>query len=90
MRRYRVNDPASCGIDANMARRAWTDERLDERMAAMDQTVDRIYGELEGIRQEIRGLRSDFASLQDRLVQIGFGLVGVLTAALVALTVALA
>ncbi len=61
----------------------WTDERLDERVNAMDQTFDRIYDEL-------RGLRSDFAAMQDRLVQIGFGLVFVLVGAMVALIVAVA
>lgn len=39
---------------------------------------------------EMRGLRSDFTALQTTLVQIGFGLVGVLLAAMAALIVALA
>jgi hypothetical protein len=73
-----------------MDRIAWTDERLDERMSAIDQTFDRLHDDLGGIRDEIRGLRGDFSSLQDRLVQIGFGLVGVLITALVALIIALA
>jgi hypothetical protein len=68
---------------------AWTDERLDERMGAIDQTFDRLHDDLGGIRDEIVGLRGDFSSLQDRLVQIGFGLVGVLIAAMAALIVAL-
>jgi hypothetical protein len=59
-------------------------------MSAMDQTVDRIYDCLDDIREDVRGLRGDFARLQDRLVQIGFGLVGVLVAALVVLIVAVA
>lgn len=71
-----------------MTRIAWTDERLDERMSAMDQTADRIFQELSLIRHEISGLRSDFSSFQDRMVQIGFALVAVLIAALV--TIALA
>jgi DNA anti-recombination protein RmuC len=73
-----------------MDRIAWTDERLDERMSAIDQTFERLHDDLGGIRDEIRGLRGDFSSLQDRLVQIGFGLVGVLITALVALIIALA
>ena len=73
-----------------MSRIAWTDERIDERMSAMDQTFERVHRSLDDLRDEVRGLRGDFASLQDRLIQIGFGLVGVLIAALVALIVALA
>jgi DNA anti-recombination protein RmuC len=72
-----------------MERTAWTDERLDERMSAIDQTFDRLHDDLGGIRDEIRGLRGDFSTLQDRLMQIGFGLVGVLITALVALIIAL-
>jgi hypothetical protein len=50
--------------------------------------------EMQGLRSdlsaEMRDLRSDFTALQTTLVQIGFGLVGVLLAAMVALVVALA
>jgi hypothetical protein len=66
-----------------MERTRWSDERLDERFAAIDQTFERIFDELRLIRQELVGLRSD-------LTQIGFGLVGVLIAAMTALIVALA
>ena len=55
----------------------------------MDQTFTRIYDELGGIRQEMRGLRSDFAALQDRLIQIGFGLAFALVGAMIALVVAI-
>jgi hypothetical protein len=72
-----------------MGRTTWTDDRLDERMNAMDATLDRIHHDLDRLSDEMRGLRSDFSALQDRLVQIGLGLVGVLSAALVALIVAL-
>lgn len=71
----------------------WTDERIDEKMTAIDRTFDMLREELHGLREDNREqfarLRSDMSSLQDRLVQIGFGLVGVLLAALVALIVAL-
>jgi hypothetical protein len=80
-----------------MDRTEWTDERLDERMTAIDQTFERIFDELGGIRDDIRGLRGeisslrgDIASVQDRLIQIGFGLAGVLITALIALVVAVA
>jgi hypothetical protein len=71
-------------------RSAWSDERLDERMTAVDQSFDRIFQELHGLRDDMRGLRADFAALQDRLVQISCGLVGVLIAGLVTLVIALA
>ncbi len=105
-----------------MERSSWPDERLDEKMAAIDQTTDRIYAELGGIRVEMQGMRrelreemsamrrefreemretrrefqaemqamrADFSSLQGRLVQIGFGLVGALAMSLTALVVTL-
>jgi hypothetical protein len=58
-----------------MERTAWTDERLDD-------SFGRLY-------EELRGLRSDFSNFQDRMIQIGFGLVGVLIAGIVTLTVTL-
>lgn len=68
---------------------AWTDERVDEKMSSIDRTFDLLHSDLSGLREEMRGVRSDLSSFQDRLVQIGFGLVGVLIAAMVALIVAL-
>ena len=59
-------------------------------MNATDQNITRIYGELGGIREELRGLRSDFAALQDRLIQIGFGLAFALVGAMIALVLAVA
>jgi ribosomal protein L29 len=49
-----------------------------------------IRAETQGLRGEMRELRHDFTALQTTLVQIGFGMVGVLLAAMVALIVALA
>jgi DNA anti-recombination protein RmuC len=72
-----------------MERTAWTDERLDERMTAVDHTFDRLHDDLGGIRDELRGLRGDFSRLQGRLVQIGSGLVGGLVTAMIALIIAL-
>ena len=59
-----------------MTRLAWTDERLDERMAAIDQTFERM--------------DDRYSDLQGRLLQIGFGLVAVLIAALTTVVLALA
>jgi hypothetical protein len=53
-----------------MERRAWSDERIDERMTAidatfarMDKTQDALLAEMRGlraeVREEIRGLRAD-------------------------------
>jgi hypothetical protein len=76
-----------------MERGTWPDERIDEKMASIDRTFDMLRDELHGLREDNReqfgALRSDISTLQDRLVQIGFGLVGVLIAAMVALIVAL-
>jgi len=63
-------------------RNAWTDARLDDKMEGIDSTFEMMRDELHGLRtdmrEEMRELRSDFSALQTTLVQIGFGLVGVL------------
>jgi hypothetical protein len=85
---------------ADGERTSWTDERLDEKMTAVDTTFDRIDRDLTDLRAEVRALRdelhedmrllrADFARMQDRLVQIGFGLVVALIGAVAALIVAL-
>lgn len=77
-----------------MAGPTWTDDRIDEKVASIDRTFEMLRDELHGLREDTReqftALRSDMSMLQDRLTQIGFGLVGVLLAAMVALVVALA
>ena len=84
-----------------MKRSVWTDQRLDDKMGGIDSTFEMLRDEMQGLREEMRGLRtdvsseirdlrSDFNALQTTLVQIGFGLVGVLLAAMIALIVALA
>jgi hypothetical protein len=70
-------------------RSAWTDERIDERMAAIDVTFGRIDKNLDHLRDEMLGLRQDMSTLQRQLAQIGWGLAGALVAALVALIIAL-
>jgi hypothetical protein len=74
-----------------------TYERLHDDLGGIREEIrglradfsDEFRGLRSDLSDEIRGLRSDFSSLQDRLLQIGFGLVGVLSAALIALIVAL-
>ena len=62
-------------------------------MHRIDSTFEMLRDEVHGLRtemrDEMRGLRADFSALQTSLVQIGFGLVGVLLAAMIALIVAL-
>jgi hypothetical protein len=67
----------------------WTDERLDEKMASIDQTFERFDARFDRVEAELRGLRSDFAALQDRLIQIGFGLAGILVVQMIAVIIAL-
>ena len=82
-----------------MERTAWTDERLDERMTAVDQRFDRLDRKIDDLRDEMRAgfaemraemaaLRADFNSLRNVLIQVAFGLAGVLTAGIVALVIA--
>jgi hypothetical protein len=59
------------------SRTAWTDERLDEKMVAIEQRLDRIEVRLDRIEARLD-------QIQDRLVQIGFGVAGVLFVQLVA------
>jgi hypothetical protein len=73
-----------------MERHAWTDERIDERMTAIETTFARIFEELAEIRSDIGGLRADLSAWQRQIAQIGWALVGTLSAALVAALVAVA
>lgn len=69
----------------------------DEIRGFREDTREELRGLREDNRQQfsalhsdMRDLRGDFASLQGRLVQIGFGMVGVLIASMVALILAAA
>ncbi len=88
-----------------MERVRWTDERLDEKMAATDREFDLLRDDLRGFRSEVhaefrefraevqaefRDVRADLNRFQDRMVQIGFALVTVLIAAIVTIVLALA
>jgi len=77
-----------------MKRSAWTDERIGDKIGAIDSTFYMLRDEIQGLREDNRqqfaALRADFSSLQRQLAQVGFGMVGVLIAAMVALIVALA
>ena len=81
-------------------------------MHAIDSTFDMLHGEMQGLRADITGLRTevreeitglrtetsdqfaalraDLAALHRLLAQVGFGLVGVVAAAMVGLIVTLA
>lgn len=72
-----------------MERAGWPDIRLDERMAAIEQTFQRIDHSLRDLGDEMRAMRSDLTSeiraINHRLTQIGFGLAGILAAGLITL-----
>lgn len=71
-----------------MERTSWPDERIDERMNAIDTTFERLHTDLGGIRDEIRGLRDDISASQRQIAQIGWALAGALIASMVALIIA--
>ncbi len=68
-----------------MDRTAWTDERLDDRMTAIDATFKRIFSEPHLIRAEMTELRAEVTRFQRHMTLIHAGLaaalVGVLAAA---------
>ena len=72
-----------------MERAKWTDERLDERMAVIDERFERGLEEMRAMRQEMHAgfmaLRGDLSAFQRQVTNIlaGFAiaLLGVLTAA---------
>ncbi len=76
-----------------MERTAWTDDRLDDRMEAIDKNFGRLFLELRELRVEMRSefaaLRGDLAATQRQMTRIaaGFamGLLGVLLAAVLTL-----
>ena len=72
-----------------MERAEWPDVRLDERMAAIEHTFDRIDSSLRDLGDEMRAMRSDLTAevraIHHRLTQIGFGLAGILAAGLITL-----
>jgi len=61
-----------------MERVRWTDERIDERMAAMDEKFDRQFDELRLLRQDMHGgfaelrteMRAGFAELRTEIVAL--------------------
>jgi SMC interacting uncharacterized protein involved in chromosome segregation len=119
-----------------MERTTWNDERLDERMVAVDHTSERIFAELVGIREDMRSfrlevkneigdlrtevksdisdlrtevkseiaelrrelkteiktevgdLRSELSIFRDRMLQIGFALLGVTIASIAGILIA--
>lgn len=70
----------------------WTDERLDDLAAALrplPTEVAKITEAVDRLTDETHSLRQDLSASQRQIVQIGFGLVGALLAAIVALIIAL-
>jgi hypothetical protein len=50
-----------------MERLKWTDSLIDERMATMDKSLDRLSEEIHALRDE---MRSGFASLRDEVAEV--------------------
>ena len=61
-----------------MERAGWTDERLDERMAVIDERFERGFEEMRAMREEMHAgfaaLRSDLSALQRQITHILAGL----------------
>ena len=73
-----------------MAREAWTDERLDDLTKHMDENFREVRAELRQQREEMSNMarQTDMDARFDavmRTMQIGFTLIGVVLAALLAL-----
>jgi uncharacterized caspase-like protein len=70
-------------------RARWTDERLDDRMSAIDTTFERVFEEMRAERQELRAeihqVDERLRQLDERLGRIGFRAAGILAAGLIAL-----
>jgi hypothetical protein len=81
-------------------RARWSDERLDDRMSAIDTSFERVFEELRAERVEMRAERADLRAevramraelnerltrLDERLSQLGFRAAGILAAGLIAL-----
>lgn len=73
---------------------AWTDERLDERLARIDERFDHVEAGLKEVKEEIKGLRREINDLREALLSLHTtmhrgnlatiaGLVGVIGAILV-------
>jgi predicted phage gp36 major capsid-like protein len=77
-----------------MERSAWTDERLDDLAASIDQRFTLLHEEVRALRTEMhdefRELRGDLSAWQRQIAQIGWALVVALIGAIVALIVAVA
>jgi hypothetical protein len=70
---------------STMERTRWTDERLDERMSAVDENSKRVFKELDTLRDEMRagfaelhgeisGMRADLWAFQRQVIWIIGGL----------------
>ena len=72
-----------------MERARWTDERLDDRMSAIDTSFERVFEEMRAERQELRAeihqVDERLRQLDERLGRIGFRAAGILAAGLIAL-----
>ena len=76
-----------------MERMVWTDERLDDAFARIEKNFDHVWEEFREMKSEMREgfreLRSNTSALQRQLTTIGWAIVSVLIAQLVAAIVVL-
>jgi hypothetical protein len=77
----------AAALRSNIERTEWPDVRLDERIAAIDNTFERIDLSLQRLEDEVGAMRSDVTAemhaINHRLTLIGFGLAGILAAGLI-------
>ena len=76
-----------------MERTEWPDVRLNERMAAIDNTFERIDLSLQRLEDAVDAMRGELTAeihaINHRLTQIGFGLAGILAAGLITMVAAM-
>lgn len=69
-----ANPPGTDTSGGTMERARWTDERLDERMTAIDNRFDHLTEDIRSLREEMRAgfadVRAQFAAVRSELAGI--------------------
>jgi hypothetical protein len=74
---------------AVMAREAWTDERLDDLKAGVDEGFREMRTEFRAVRGEIQGVRDEIAVMNRNLMQLTWGLIGTMLVGFLGTSVAI-
>jgi hypothetical protein len=53
-----------------VARTAWTDDRIDDLVRHGTERFDVLHNEVQGLRQDMSGMREDIRALNGRLMTI--------------------